>query len=119
MSTIPSITTTGVFSIIYGVTDLEATKAVFTTLLGEPPHDSPYYVGWESGGLQIGLDPNGAAKGASGPVPYWNVEDLATALDALKQAGATGLQEPTDVGNGMQVALVRTGDGSLIGLTTR
>lgn len=118
MSTTPAITTKGLFSIIYGVSDLEPTKSTLTALLGEPPHDSAYYVGWESGGVQIGLDPHGTAKGASGPVPYWNVDDIDSALASLKGAGATVVQEPTDVGSGMKVALVRADEGSLIGLAS-
>lgn len=113
------IATNGVFSIIYGVSDLAAAKAAFTALLGEPAQDSAYYVGWPSGDLQIGLDPNGAAKGATGPVPYWVVDDIVAALAALTDAGATVLQEPTDVGHGMFVALAKVSDGSLIGLTSR
>lgn len=119
MSTTPAITTNGLFSIIYGTDELEPTKSALTAVLGTPPHDSPYYVGWESSGIQIGLDPNGAAKGAVGPVPYWAVDDLDAALAELKKVGATVLQEPTDVGSGMKVALTRAGEGSLIGLTSR
>jgi predicted enzyme related to lactoylglutathione lyase len=51
-------------------------------------------------------------------VPYWAVDDLDAALTSLKDAGAAVLQEPTDVGSGMKVALVRAGEGSLIGLTS-
>lgn len=116
MATSP-VKANGLFSIIYGVSELEPAKSALTALLGEPPHESAYYVGWESGGVQIGLDPNGAAKGASGPVPYWAVDDIDAALDALKNAGATVLQDPTDVGGGMKVALVRADQGSLIGLS--
>jgi predicted enzyme related to lactoylglutathione lyase len=118
MSTTPAITTKGLFSIIYGTSELEPTKSALTALLGTPPHDSAYYVGWESSGIQIGLDPHGAAKGATGPVPYWAVDDLEAALTSLTDAGATVLQEPSDVGNGMKVALVRAGEGSLVGLTS-
>ena len=44
------------------------------------------------------------------------MDDVATSLAALLRAGAETVQEPTDVGGGLLVALVRDGDGNLIGL---
>ena len=70
-------------TIVFPVSDLEAAKPVFTALLGEPYADTPYYVGYRGGGPEIALDPNGAAKGMTGPVVYWPCDDIRARLDEL------------------------------------
>ncbi|WP_448616950.1 VOC family protein [Modestobacter sp. URMC 112] len=109
--------TTGVRTVIYPVSDLSRAKALFSALLGsEPVLDAPYYVQYDVDGQAIGLDPNGHRFGQSGPVAYWHVDDVATGLAALVEAGAETVQEPTDVGGGMRIAVARDADGNLIGL---
>ena len=109
--------TAGVQTIIYPVKDLEKAKPLFAALLGvEPYADEPYYVGFKAAGQDIGLDPNGHAKGMTGPVPYWHVTDLRERLAALVAAGAELLQDAQDVGGGRLIAFVRDADGNLVGL---
>ena len=109
--------TTGVRTVIYPVSDLPRANALFSALLGsEPVVDEPYYVQFEVDGQAIGLDPHGHRFGQSGPVAYWHVDDVATGLAALVDAGAETVQEPTDVGGGMRIAVARDADGNLIGL---
>ena len=112
-----SAATTGLRTIVYPATDLAASTAVFTSLLGAPPHtDQPYYVGWNVAGQEVALDPHGAAKGLMGPVPYWHVDDIAGRVAALVAAGAQVRQEPTDVGGGKLTATLADPDGNVIGL---
>src|SRR3954462_8597214 len=100
-------------TIIYPVKDLSKAKALFSSLLGvEPAQDRPYYVGYRIGDLDIGLDPNGHSRGITGPVAYWNVDDIQTILKKLLDAGGEQLQEPTDVGGGMLIATVKDADGN-------
>lgn len=107
----------GLKTIIYPVSDLAAAKAVFTSLLGvEPAMDQPYYVGWNLGGQDVGLDPNGHAQGMTGPLPFWHVGDIRAALTGLLDAGATAKQDVRDVGGGKLTASVTDADGNLIGL---
>ncbi|MEU4089523.1 VOC family protein [Streptomyces aureus] len=109
--------TAGVKTIIYPVKDIEKAKALFTQLLGVEPYvDEPYYVGFKDAGQDVGLDPNGHAKGLTGPVPFWHVDDIKATLAALIAAGAETLQELQDVGNGRQVASVKDAEGNLYGL---
>lgn len=69
--------TAGLKTIIYPVKDITRAKALFSALLEvEPYADEPYYVGFKDAGQDIGLDPNGHAKGMTGPVPYWHVSDI-------------------------------------------
>ncbi|MFD8735154.1 VOC family protein [Streptomyces sp. NPDC059618] len=109
--------TAGVKTIIYPVKDIAKAKALFTQLLGVEPYvDEPYYVGFKDAGQDVGLDPNGHAKGLTGPVPYWHVDDIKATLAALLGEGAEVLQEIQDVGNGRQVASVKDAEGNLYGL---
>ena len=109
--------TEGAKTIIYPVKDLDGAKALCTALLGSEPHsDTPYYVGWTVAGQDIGLDPNGHAQGLTGPVPYWQVDDIASSVQALVAAGGEVQQEPEDVGGGLLIARVKDADGNVIGL---
>jgi predicted enzyme related to lactoylglutathione lyase len=105
-------------TVIYPVTDLAQAKAVFAAVLGtQPVMDESYYVQFNADRQEIGLDPNGASKGLTGPVPYWQVQDIHATVQRLLDAGAT-LQEPVhDVGGGGRlVATLSDGAGNPIGL---
>jgi predicted enzyme related to lactoylglutathione lyase len=78
--------------------------------------DQPYYVGFNVGGQDIGLDPNGHAQGMSGPMAYFHVADIRKSLKALLDAGAEARQEVKDVGGGKLIASVTDADGNAIGL---
>lgn len=107
--------TAGAQTILFPVKDLAAAKTLFTALLGvEPNMDQPYYVNFNVAGQDIGLDPNGHAKGMTGPVNYWHVDDIHTTLKALVDAGATVQQDVKDVGG--FIASVQDADGNVIGL---
>lgn len=109
--------TAGLKTIIYPVKDLARAKGLFSALLGvEPYADQPYYVGFRAAEQEVGLDPNGHAKGMTGPVPYWDVPDIRARLGALLDAGAELLQDVQDVGGGKLIASVKDADGNLVGL---
>ena len=112
-----AITTEGIKTVLHPVSDLAAAKAVYTALLGMPPTtDSPYYVGFEAAGQQIGLVPNGGPQGMTSPVAYWHVPDIEAKLAEVTAAGAK-LNEPAhDVGGGRLVATVTDPDGNVLGL---
>ena len=106
----------GLRTVIYPAPDLAASKAWFSQILGaEPYFDEPFYVGFEVGGYELGLDP--AADPAAGPVTYWGVADADAAWDALLASGATAHSEGLqDVGDGIRVGVVREPTGSLVGI---
>ena len=107
----------GIKTIIFPVSDLAAAKAIFTELVGAEPYaDAPYYVGYRIGDQEIGLDPNGHKSGMTGPIGYWQVEDVQATLDVLLKSGAETVSEPRDVGGGTLIATVRDADGNVIGL---
>jgi predicted enzyme related to lactoylglutathione lyase len=109
--------TFGIKTVLHPVSDLAAAKAVYTALLGTPPQaDSPYYVGFEAAGQQIGLVPGGGSQVMTSPVAYWHVSDIEAKLAEVTAAGAT-VQEPAhDVGGGRLVATVTDPDGNVLGL---
>jgi predicted enzyme related to lactoylglutathione lyase len=107
----PTLTT-----VIYPVTDLAHATTTFRALLdADPVMDTPSYVQFHADGHEIGLDPNGARKGMTGPLAYWHVDDIHGTLARLLSAGATEQQAVTDVG-GRLIATVTAGDGAVIGL---
>ena len=107
----------GVQSLVIPTTDVDTAKALITIVAGAEPHtDEPYYVGWNVDGLEVGLNPNGHAGGMTGPINYWQVDDVAKTQDALVQAGATAGQPATEVGGGTVVGTVTDSDGNVIGL---
>jgi predicted enzyme related to lactoylglutathione lyase len=107
----------GIKTIIFPVRDLDSAKALYTGLVGAEPYaDAPYYVGYRIGDQEIGLDPNGHKSGMTGPIGYWEVDDIKATLQALLDRGAETLREPRDVGGGKLIATVKDQDGNVIGL---
>jgi len=108
----------GISLIIYPVTDIAQARTLYQEFLGvEPVMDEPYYVHFQIGDQQIGLDPNGHKKGMTGPVGYREVDDIKASLQRLLDVGAQPQQDVQDVGGGKLTALVKDASGNVIGLT--
>ncbi len=102
--------------IVYPAADLAAAKRFFRELIGAAPYaDSPHYVGYKSGDMEIGLVPNGDNREPCG-LAYWTVSDIAASVNALVAAGGTVVQEITDVAYGLLVASVKGPTGATVGL---
>jgi predicted enzyme related to lactoylglutathione lyase len=96
----------GLRTVIYHVDDLEKAKSWYSTILGKSPYfDQPFYVGFNVGGFELGLDPNinGVKKGNS-PVAYWGVSNAETACKRLLELGAKKHTDVQDVGGDIRVA---------------
>ncbi len=105
-------------TVLYPVKDVAKAKKLFGALLKtEPVADQPYYVGYETGALHVGLVPHGHAQGMTGATCYWGVTDIRARLKELVGAGGEIQQDVKDVGGGMLVATVRDADGNLVGLS--
>ncbi|MGZ3520257.1 MAG: VOC family protein [Vulcanimicrobiaceae bacterium] len=108
--------------ITYTVADLTKAKRFFSELNGADPYvDSPGYVGYKLGDMEVGLVPSGdkRAPGAlayPGALTYWTVSDIAASVKALVDAGGTVVQEITDVAYGLLIAGVKDPNGSIVGL---
>ncbi len=106
--------TQGIKTVLHPVSDLDKAKTMYAALLGiEPMADSPYYVGFEAEGQQIGLVPN---SDMTSPITYWHVADIEAKLAEVTAAGGTLKQAPNDVGGGRLVATFTDPDGNVLGL---
>ena len=96
----------GLRTAIYPANDLAAARDWYARVLELQPYfDEPFYVGFNVGGFELGLIPDGQA-GTSGSQPLWGVVDASAAFARLIDLGATELQPVTEVGSGIKVAAV-------------
>lgn len=99
--------------------DLQAAKKWYTLAMGvEPYFDEPFYVGFNIGGFELGLDPDSVSgmSGTGGTTAYWGVESVERALVDLVEAGATLKAPATDVGDGIRVGTVLDPFGNELGV---
>ena len=106
----------GLRTVKYGVPDLTRAKEWYAKAFGvEPYFDEPFYVGFNIGGFELGLDPD-HPPGEGGATIYWGVDDCLATLRFLESVGATVRSEPQDVGGGIKVASVLDPFGNEIGV---
>jgi len=109
----------GLRTVIYHVPDLERARAWYSSVFGVQPYfDEPFYVGFNVGGYELGLDPDTTRvrPGAGGAVAYWGVPDVDAAVRQFTRAGAS-LEAPVqNVGGDIRVATIADPFGNLVGL---
>ena len=108
----------GLRTVIYHVDDLQKAKEWYSKVLGtEPYFDEPFYVGFNVGGFELGLDPDmkGVSKG-SNVVAYWGVKDARAAYRRVQELGAKKHADPQEVGEGIIVATVTDPFGNVFGI---
>lgn len=103
---------------IYHTPDLARGKEWYSKILGiEPYFDQPFYVGFNVGGYELGLDPDPSSKSkGTGVVVYWGVADAEAALERLLSLGATERTAVQEVGEGIRVATVFDPFGNAFGI---
>ena len=109
----------GLRTVIYSAPDLEQAKAWYTSVLGVAPYfDRPFYVGYNVGGYELGLDPDGKVATAANPgaLVYWGVDNARASFDRLLALGAKERTAPQEVGEGIQVATVFDPFGNVFGI---
>ena len=109
----------GLRTAIYHAPDLAKAKSWYSKILGfEPYFDQPFYVGFNVGGYELGLDPDpSSSASAGGVVVYWDIEDADAALKNLLSLGAAERTDVQDVGEGIRVATVLDPFGNILGVT--
>ncbi len=109
----------GLRTAIYQVNDIEAAKTWYGSVLGFPPYfDQAFYVGFNVGGFELGLQPN-ESEVVSLPgsvVAYWGVTNAAAAQQRLLELGASPHEDVQDVGEGIKVATVKDPFGNIFGV---
>lgn len=108
----------GLRTVIYHVDDLQRAKEWYSTILGIKPYfDEPFYVGFNVGGFELGLDPDmGSAAKGTNVVAYWGVKDAKAAYQRAQELGAQKHTDPQDVGEGIIVASVTDPSGNVFGI---
>ena len=109
----------GLGTVIYHVPDLDRAKTWYASAFGQTPYfDQPFYVGFNVGGYELGLDPDPGSgrSGAGGSVAYWRVDAIDEAVRHFVRAGGTIASAVQDVGEGIKVAQIADPFGNLIGL---
>jgi predicted enzyme related to lactoylglutathione lyase len=104
---------------ILKVTDLAKAKTWYTKVFGVQPYfDEPFYVGFNVGGFELGLDPDTSDQkpGPGGSVTYWGVASMDATVQRLKEGGVKLRSEPREVGDGIIVAAIEDPFGNVIGL---
>jgi|SRR5262245_59143407 len=106
----------GLRTVIYPALDLDRGKEWYSQVLGQGPYfDQPFYVGFEVGGFELGLIPDGE-PGTHGSIAYWGVPDAAAALARLQELGAELRDDVMDVGEGIKTATVLDPFGNVFGV---
>jgi predicted enzyme related to lactoylglutathione lyase len=109
----------GLRSGIYHVADLAAARAWYIDVTGtEPYFDESYYVGFDVGGFELGLDPDTSIvrPGGGGGLAYWGVADTDATLARLVELGAVVVEPVADVGGGVRHAVVQDPFGNYFGI---
>jgi predicted enzyme related to lactoylglutathione lyase len=105
----------GLRTLIYPSNNLSKDKEWWTKILGfEPYFDEPFYVGFNVGGYELGLDPN--SKVEDGPRTYFGVNNVQGAVDHFVNEGCSVYEKPTNTGGEIVVATVKKPNGQLVGL---
>jgi predicted enzyme related to lactoylglutathione lyase len=108
----------GLRTVIYAAKDLEKAKQWYSEVLSQPPYFSePFYVGFNVGGYELGLDPDTSqVRPGNNAVAYWGVADAKAAYARLLALGARDQSPVRDVGEGILVATVVDPFGNVLGV---
>ena len=109
----------GLRTAAYMVTDLEAAKDWYAKAFDTDPYfDEPYYVGFNIGGVELGLMPEDikSEDKRGGVYTYWGVEDIEAVYSKFLDLGATGHEKPQSVGGDVMVASVKDPWGNVLGI---
>jgi lactoylglutathione lyase len=106
----------GLRTVGYKVSDITKAKEWYAEAFKTQPYfDEPFYVGFNIGGYELGLQPDESIKGDNIAV-YWGVEDIQAEYDRFLSLGATAHEAPQNVGGEIMVASVRDLWNNIIGL---
>jgi lactoylglutathione lyase len=109
----------GLRTCIYKVEDINKAKAWYAKAFEtEPYFDEPFYVGFNIGGFELGLQPveTTISQRPDNVVCYWGVEDVQAVFKSLILAGASMHEKPQNVGGEIVVASVKDPWGNVIGI---
>ncbi|MEQ8628221.1 VOC family protein [Ekhidna sp.] len=108
----------GLRTTIYMVPDIEKAKSWYTKAFDTDPYfDEPFYVGYNIGGYELGLQPEKEGqKRADNIESYWGVKDIRKEHKRFIKLGATKHTEVKEVGGGIEVTTLLDPWKNVIGL---
>lgn len=107
----------GLRTCIYKVSDLSAATQWYSQAFGvEPYFDQPFYVGFDIGGFELGLQPEEEPGKGRNIETYWGVNHLQEEVDRFRKLGASLVSGPENVGGEIEVATLTDPWDNLIGL---
>ena len=109
----------GLRTTIYKVGDLNKAKTWYERAFQTKPYfDEPFYVGFNIGGYELGLQQERIATTdkTDSVVTYWGVSQIDKEYQRLVDLGATAYEKPVNVGGDIMVGTVKDPWGNLIGL---
>jgi lactoylglutathione lyase len=109
----------GLRTVSYKVGDITKAKEWYAKAFQtEPYFDEPFYVGFNIGGYELGLQPdeNPPTEKAESVVAYWGVNEIEKEYNRFLELGAVENEKPTNVGGEIVVASVKDPWGNIIGL---
>lgn len=110
---IRSMTFIGLRTIIYPSSNLERDTIWWSKVLGfEPYFKEPFYVGFNVGGYELGLNPD--ADLSLGQQTYFGVDNVDEAVGLLVENGCIVKEAPQERGGGIITASVTREDGQQI-----
>jgi predicted enzyme related to lactoylglutathione lyase len=109
----------GLRTVSYKVGDIAKAKEWYAKAFQiEPYFDEPFYVGFNIGGYELGLQPdeNPPTEKPESVVAFWGVNDIEKEYSRFLELGAAEYEKPTNVGGEIVVASIKDPWGNIIGL---
>jgi predicted enzyme related to lactoylglutathione lyase len=109
----------GLRTTIYKVNDIKKATEWYSLAFETTPYfNEPFYVGFNIGGYELGLQPeeNANINKAESVVSYWGVENIEESYDRLIKLGATENEKPFHVGGDIITATVKDPFGNVLGI---
>lgn len=109
----------GLRTVIYKVPDINQAKRWYSGAFAtEPYFDTPFHVGLNIAGYELGLQPGeeGTHSKTGNIEMYWGVKDVEAFYNRLINPGASPNNAPQDVGEGIIVATLKDPWNNIIGL---
>ncbi|HLO56545.1 MAG TPA: VOC family protein [Saprospiraceae bacterium] len=109
----------GLRTTIYKVGGIQKAKKWYAEAFETQPYfDQPFYVGFNIGGYELGLQPEEISNTnkADSVISYWGVDHIQDVYDRLISLGASGNEKPYNVGGEIMTATVKDPFGNIIGL---
>lgn len=108
----------GLRTTIYKVSELQKATEWYTKAFGKGPYfEEAYYVGFNIGGFELGLQPEEQqnTKG-EGVIAYWGTDQIQQTYEEFLKLGANEHEKPQEVGGDIWVATVKDPWGNCLGL---